>query len=90
MRRAEPSMRTRDSSVAHRPANGALHAVNHDTDAASIEPFDDVNEHGAPNHAHHAHDLNGVNGASEPHNEPLSPDDPLAPLPFNPYKGIAA
>jgi diacylglycerol kinase (ATP) len=23
----------------------------------------------------------------EPNHEPLSPDDPLAPLPFNPYKG---
>ncbi|MFM0335824.1 diacylglycerol kinase [Paraburkholderia fungorum] len=79
-------MRTRDSTVARRAANGALHAVNTDADAASIEPFDDVSEHGAPNHAHHAHGLNGVNGASDTH-EPLSPDDPLAPLPFNPYKG---
>ncbi|EIF32410.1 diacylglycerol kinase [Burkholderia sp. Ch1-1] len=94
-------MRTRPSSAA-RASNGALRAV--DTD--SIEPFDDVSEPGAPNHADRAHGLNGFNGASvakstahdtqpgtqhdvqhdAPH-EPLSPDDPLAPLPFNPYKG---
>jgi diacylglycerol kinase (ATP) len=104
-RRAELSMRTRPSSAARAP-NGALRAV--DTD--SIEPFDDVSEPGAPNHADRAHGLNGMNGASvangtahatqsgtervtqhdgqhdAPH-EPLSPDDPLAPLPFNPYKG---
>ena len=28
-----------------------------------------------------------VNQAPDPQHEPLSPDDPLAPLPFNPYKG---
>jgi diacylglycerol kinase (ATP) len=70
-----------------------------DNDNASIEPFDDVSEPGTPNHADHAHGLNGMNGASaakgtrqngtqsDTQNEPLSPDDPLAPLPFNPYKG---
>ncbi|MFL9899192.1 diacylglycerol kinase [Paraburkholderia fungorum] len=52
--------------------------------------------HAAPNHANHANGLRGMNGASiersdspdsDVHHEPLSPDDPLAPLPFNPYKG---
>jgi diacylglycerol kinase (ATP) len=118
-RRAEPLMRTRHSTVA-RMAHGALHAVRDDantdadTDAASIEPFDDVRERDEPhavNHAngaiganrtggisgagethdtastHRADSTSGMNGASETHHEPLSPDDPLAPLPFNPYKG---
>ncbi|RDK01417.1 diacylglycerol kinase [Paraburkholderia lacunae] len=116
-------MRTRHSTVA-RKAHGALHAVRDnantdtntgaDTDAPSIEPFDDVLEHDeqrAANHAsgaiganrtggvrgasetrgtdstHRAGDASGMNRASETHHEPLSPDDPLAPLPFNPYKG---
>jgi diacylglycerol kinase (ATP) len=82
-----------------RAPNGALRAVDADNDNASIEPFDDVSEPGTPNHADHAHGLNGMNGASaakgtrqngtqsDTQNEPLSPDDPLAPLPFNPYKG---
>jgi diacylglycerol kinase (ATP) len=95
-------MRTRPSTVGRAP-NGALRAVDaendNDNDNASIEPFDDVSEPGTPNHADHAHGLNGMNGASaakgtrqngtqsDTQNEPLSPDDPLAPLPFNPYKG---
>jgi diacylglycerol kinase (ATP) len=91
-------MRTRPSTVGRAP-NGALRAVDADNDNASIEPFDDVSEPGTPNHADHAHGLNGMNGASaakgtrqngtqsDTQNEPLSPDDPLAPLPFNPYKG---
>ncbi|WP_168793138.1 diacylglycerol kinase [Paraburkholderia aromaticivorans] len=90
-------MRTRPSTVGRAP-NGALRAVDADSDndTASIEPFDDVSEPGMPNHADHAHGLNGANVANgtqqngtqhdTPH-EPLSPDDPLAPLPFNPYKG---
>lgn len=86
-------MRTRHSTAA-RASNGALHTG--DTDAAGIEPFDDVSEHDAPNHVDHVDRANGVrgmNGASlaspdnDSHHEPLSPDDPLAPLPFNPYKG---
>ncbi|NPT57544.1 diacylglycerol kinase [Paraburkholderia elongata] len=86
-------MRTRHSTAA-RASNGALRAVDDDTDA--IEPFDDVSEHGTPNHVDHANGFHGMNGASlesperpgsDPHNEPLSPDDPFAPLPFNPYKG---
>lgn len=93
-------MRTRPSTVGRAP-NGALRAVDadNDNDNASIEPFDDVSEPGTPNHADRAHGLNGMNGASvangsqqngtqhDTQNEPLSPDDPLAPLPFNPYKG---
>lgn len=94
-RRAEPLMRTRTSTVA-RTASGALRAVktraeiDADTDAGSIEPFDDVREHGEPNHVNQVHHANGVthtSATSEAHHEPLSPDDPLAPLPFNPYKG---
>ncbi|MFM0070536.1 diacylglycerol kinase [Paraburkholderia sediminicola] len=86
-------MRTRNSTAA-RASKGALRAV--DTEAAGIEPFDDVSEHGTPNHVDHSNGFHGMNGAnleglanpgSEPHNEPLSPDDPFAPLPFNPYKG---
>ncbi|MFM0396571.1 diacylglycerol kinase [Paraburkholderia phytofirmans] len=88
-------MRTRPSTVGRAP-NGALRAVETDNDnhTASIEPFDDVSEPGTPNHADRVHGLNGANGASnangtqhETQNEPLSPDDPLATLPFNPYKG---
>ncbi|WP_082855149.1 diacylglycerol kinase [Paraburkholderia phytofirmans] len=92
-------MRERNATVA-RTANGALRAVNAVAadDASSAEPFDDVNETGSPNHANHAQGSNGTSGmngmsgarvpgdADETH-EPLSPDDPLAPLPFNPYKG---
>jgi diacylglycerol kinase (ATP) len=97
-RRAEPLMPTRHSNAA-RTSNGALRAVKAGSDDPSIEPFEDVSEHGAPNHAHHANGLRGMNGAgsegpeqpgnidNEPHHEPLSPDDPFAPLPFNPYKG---
>lgn len=86
-------MRTRPSTVGRAP-NGALRAVDTDNDNASIEPFDDVSEPGTPNHADHTHGLKGMNGASvangtqhDAQHEPLSPDDPLAPLPFNPYKG---
>ncbi|WP_434109162.1 diacylglycerol kinase [Paraburkholderia caffeinilytica] len=85
-------MRTRNSTAA-RASNGALRAVDAGTDAAGVDPFDDVSEHGTPNHANHANGFHGVNGArverpeNDPHHEPLSPDDPLAPLPFNPYKG---
>ncbi|WP_341312769.1 diacylglycerol kinase [Paraburkholderia sp. IMGN_8] len=88
-------MRTRTFTMA-RTANGALRAVktsagiDTDADAASIEPFDDVREHSEPNDVNQVHHANGVNHtspASETHHEPLSPDDPLTPLPFNPYKG---
>ncbi|WP_116148595.1 diacylglycerol kinase [Paraburkholderia sp. BL27I4N3] len=87
-------MRTRPSTVG-RASNGALRAVEtgnrNDNDTASIEPFDDVSEPGTPNHADHAHGSNGASIANgtqhDTQNEPLSPDDPLAPLPFNPYKG---
>lgn len=81
-------------SIARRAPNGALRALDADGNTASIEPFDDVSHPGAPDHADHAHGLHGVNGASvasdvqhDAQHEPLSPDDPLAPLPFNPYKG---
>jgi diacylglycerol kinase (ATP) len=66
-------MRTPNSTAA-RASNGALRALDAGLDSAGIEPFEDVSDPShAPNH--------------EPHHEPLSPDDPLAPLPFNPYKG---
>ncbi|CAN7254723.1 diacylglycerol kinase [Paraburkholderia terricola] len=65
-----------------------------EADAASVEPFDDVREPEMPDHAgdaNHAHGINGMNSSNDnhgdPRHEPLSPDDPLAPLPFNPYKG---
>jgi diacylglycerol kinase (ATP) len=65
-----------------------------EADAASVEPFDDVREPEMPHHAgdaNHAHGMNGMNSSNDnhgdPRHEPLSPDDPLAPLPFNPYKG---
>jgi diacylglycerol kinase (ATP) len=85
-----------------RAPNGALRAVDTDdgNDNASIEPFDDVSEPGTPDHADQAHGLNGTRHSGAQQNgtrqnstqhdtqhEPLSPDDPLAPLPFNPYKG---
>lgn len=99
-------MQTRPSKAA-RASNGALRSVEIDK-GAGIEPFDEVSEPGASNHADHAHGLNGTSGTSgtsdshatngvrhDPQrdaqykalHEPLSPDDPLAPLPFNPYKG---
>ncbi|WGS50983.1 diacylglycerol kinase [Paraburkholderia sp. D15] len=104
----------------------ALRAVDGDADTAHPEPFDDVREPGAPDHADHADHAQGLNGvnnvsnvngaqaashvaakhsgsarttsaqahlsshadhANDAAHEPLSPDDPLAPLPFNPYKG---
>ncbi|MGE8507342.1 MAG: diacylglycerol kinase [Paraburkholderia terricola] len=65
-----------------------------EADAASVEPFDDMREPEMPHHAgdaNHAHGINGMNSSNDnhgdPRHEPLSPDDPLAPLPFNPYKG---
>jgi diacylglycerol kinase (ATP) len=87
-------MRTSQSTQAtlRRASNGALHAVDaerdvsHDVerDPAGIEPFDDVGEPGAPDHADVTHDSDGIDSTAH---EPLSPDDPLATLPFNPYKG---
>ncbi|MFM0504511.1 diacylglycerol kinase [Paraburkholderia caffeinilytica] len=88
-------MRTRHSTAAH-VSNGALHAVDANTDSTNREPFDDVSEHDTSNHVDQANGVHGMNGASrespgsiesDAHNEPLSPDDPFAPLPFNPYKG---
>jgi diacylglycerol kinase (ATP) len=98
----EPSMRTSQSNGAtpRRASNGALRAVasEHDSEhdierdvgrdikrgTAGLEPFDDIGEPGAQDHADSAHDSNGIDSTAH---EPLSPDDPLAPLPFNPYKG---
>ncbi|MFM0738935.1 diacylglycerol kinase [Paraburkholderia xenovorans] len=67
---------------------------------AGIDPFDDVAEHVALKHADHRNGLNNPNAARDTRgthhahdahgpdaHEPLGPDDPLAPLPFNPYKG---
>lgn len=88
-------MRSSQSTVGRAP-NGALHAVDAGRESAGIEPFDDVHEPGTPNRADAAHGLNGIDGpslanlpslANDVQHEPLSPDDPLAPLPFNPYKG---
>jgi diacylglycerol kinase (ATP) len=92
MRTSQSSQATRAApATGRRASNGALRAVDaeHDTarDAgrdAAIEPFDDIGEPGAPKHADAAHGSNGIDRT--PH-EPLSPDDPFAPLPFNPYKG---
>ncbi|MFT4068688.1 diacylglycerol kinase [Paraburkholderia sp.] len=89
-------------SSAGRASSGALRAVKSARDTTSIEPFDDVREQGMPEHADAVHRVNGANRANAtgdtnnasrhdathaPQHEPLSPDDPLAPLPFNPYKG---
>jgi diacylglycerol kinase (ATP) len=92
-------MRTSPSSAA-RASNGALRAVDAaQRDTTAIEPFDDVSEPGAPDHANGAPGSNAIDHArlanhagheshlDDTHHEPLSPDDPLAPLPFNPYKG---
>jgi diacylglycerol kinase (ATP) len=79
-------------SIARRAPNGALRSLDADGNTASIEPFDDVSQAGAPDHAHGLNGVNGANMASDTtqhdeQHEPLSPDDPFAPLPFNPYKG---
>lgn len=102
-RRAEPLMQERNATVTHATNGAArtprtsrttrsLRAT--EADAASVEPFDDVREPEMPHHAgdaNHAHGINGMNSSNDnhgdPRHEPLSPDDPLAPLPFNPYKG---
>jgi diacylglycerol kinase (ATP) len=74
-----------ERDTAHVTEHVTEHRIEHDTRHDS--------GHGTPNHAHHANGLRGMNGASferadsDLHHEPLSPDDPLAPLPFNPYKG---
>jgi diacylglycerol kinase (ATP) len=107
-RPAKPPMRARTSSVRRAP-HGALRSV--ETDASSIEPFDDVHESGAAQpaagtseglaspapvvHTGQARQPQAVpasrhGAAADSHadaHEPLGPDDPLAPLPFNPYKG---
>ncbi|HZZ10395.1 MAG TPA: diacylglycerol kinase [Paraburkholderia sp.] len=69
------------------------------TEAATrVEPFDDVTDHDSAIHARGPIDetvpyaFDHASGeetadADANANEPLSPDDPLAPLPFNPYKG---
>ena len=54
-------MQTRPSKTA-RASNGALRPVDIDS-GAGIEPFDDVREPDAANHADHAHGLNGANVA---------------------------
>ncbi|MGF6601066.1 diacylglycerol kinase (ATP) [Paraburkholderia sp. GAS448] len=54
------------------------------TDAAGapdLEPFDDPRGHGLES------DRDATQALPETTGEPLGPDDPLAPLPFNPYKG---
>ncbi|CAG4888806.1 hypothetical protein LMG31841_00785 [Paraburkholderia saeva] len=91
--RAEPTMHAR-ASTGRRPSADALRAPRdaarpHSADAADtrntgnaastggIDPFDD-DPHPEAN------EIDTHSGAP---GEPLSPDDPLAPLPFNPYKG---
>ncbi|WP_094780126.1 diacylglycerol kinase [Paraburkholderia ribeironis] len=77
-------------STARRASNGALRAVDAERDGANAEPFGDVSEPVIPDRADPEHGLNGRHAkrvASDTPHEPLSPDDPLAPLPFNPYKG---
>jgi diacylglycerol kinase (ATP) len=72
-------MRARSSTVQRAP-RGALRPV--DGNAPQLEPFDDIHEHSVPLGANGAH----PDGHANAH-EPLGTDDPLAPLPFNPYKG---
>jgi diacylglycerol kinase (ATP) len=94
-------MRSSRSSV-EGASNGALRAVESTRDPTSIEPFDDVCEPVMPEPAQTVQRVNGTpatngganlaggmqhNATHDAPNEPLSPDDPLAPLPFNPYKG---
>jgi diacylglycerol kinase (ATP) len=90
-------MQARTSSV-RRPAADALraprdvprppHVSTADTRGADdiarapdLEPFGDPHEHGL------ASDRDVKQALPETAGEPLGPDDPLAPLPFNPYKG---
>ncbi|CAH2791275.1 MAG: Diacylglycerol kinase (EC [uncultured Paraburkholderia sp.] len=70
-----------DKVSEHPAANHAahVHAFN-GADAAN-----GVNRRAA-NGLNNAPERSTENGAQQSH-EPLSPDDPLAPLPFNPYKG---
>ncbi len=72
---AEALRAPRDVSRSPR-ANGADPA-----NSAEVDPFDETHdaENGADHSAAHAH--------ADTAGEPLGPDDPLAPLPFNPYKG---
>ncbi len=104
MRPAKPPMRARTSSVRRAP-RGALHSV--ETNASSVEPFDDVHDTDAPpdgtpdgrvngaarppqavpSSRHSASATASANSSHADAHEPLGPDDPLAPLPFNPYKG---
>jgi len=96
-RRAWLPMRSRYSPASRASANGALRAVHapNEHDTAGVEPFDDVSESTVPDRidghrrngqsAERAH--HGTSANSDTQHEPLGPDDPLAPLPFNPYKG---
>jgi diacylglycerol kinase (ATP) len=79
-----------DRSTIKRASNGALHAIEAKRDHAGCDPFEDVGEPATSDdveHAHEGHTNHAVSRAAAPPPEPLSPDDPLAPLPFNPYKG---
>ncbi|MGF6779124.1 diacylglycerol kinase [Paraburkholderia sp. GAS334] len=102
MRRAPPTMQARTSSVrrpsadapraprdAARPhpadADGAI--TNGIANANGIDPFDDESQPHSQSHPR-PHGKGGtMQTDTETHGEPLGPDDPLAPLPFNPYKG---
>ena len=84
-RRAQSTMQARTSSVRRPSADAARPHVADTADVAGtadarnagVDPFDDDPHPDANETDAHA----GTPG------EPLSPDDPLAPLPFNPYKG---
>ena len=79
-----------DQATIKRASNDALHAIEAERDHAGCDPFEDVGEpatSGDVEHAHCGNTNHAVSRADPAPHEPLSPDDPLAPLPFNPYKG---
>jgi diacylglycerol kinase (ATP) len=79
-----------DRSTIERAPNGALHAIEAERDHAGSDPFEDVGEPATPDDVDDAHGGRAnhpVSRADPAPHEPLSPDNPLAPLPFNPYKG---
>jgi diacylglycerol kinase (ATP) len=66
------------------------HPVNHAKRPHGSNGIDSAgNARNGATHSVNSKDKNNadVNGNDETSSEPLSPDDPLAPLPFNPYKG---
>ncbi|CAG4916058.1 diacylglycerol kinase [Paraburkholderia gardini] len=88
-RRAQSTMQARTSSV-RRPSTDAPRAPRdaarpHVADTA--DAADARNAGGDPFDDDPHPDTNETDTHAGTPSEPLSPDDPLAPLPFNPYKG---